>query len=149
MDPYTKDIIEVIAWIAIALGFIGSIVALSINVRVFRLHRQSVQLDLYKGIMEACTRVAASPPDKNKEEDVRIWFRHMFNVLEFMAFCANRDYLSDGMKFFFHETCKEITKEMPEGNKSLLQALRKMATGSVYKELRTFHPDLPVFLANE
>ena len=120
MDTYTKDVIEVAAWIAIALGVFGSIVALAFSIRATNLQKDALQVSVFNDITARIDKLHAKRPslkDEEQKEQIPLWSDLTLNTLEHFAFFARMGYLKpemvDHCQSIVIGICDDINEKLP------------------------------------
>lgn len=121
MDPYTKDVIEVAAWIAIALGFGGSIVALVYNIKAtnqerhaLELQRDALRTNIYLQTTGRINELVEKFPTTTENEKIDRDILILLGSFENFAFYDNQGYFTRAMTNQYLGTIYMVTKQMKE-----------------------------------
>ncbi|MCP4365557.1 MAG: hypothetical protein GY800_09710 [Planctomycetes bacterium] len=101
MDPNTKDIIEVIAWTAIAAGFVASTVTLYLNSRAVRLQGDALQTSVFCSIAERYDHLMGVVAGRNIPDAGLKTAKELLGFYERLAFWANHGHLKGDMEEYF------------------------------------------------
>lgn len=119
MDPYTKDIIEVSAWIAIALGFGGSIVALVYNIKAtnqerhaLNLQRDALRTNIYLQTTGRINELVEKSPTATEDQKIDRANLMLLGAFENFAFYDNQGYFTTAMTNQYLGTIYKITEDM-------------------------------------
>lgn len=94
-----KEIIEMIANIAVAGGFLFSATVIGLNIRSLRLQKVSLQADLFHKISAEINSIINEQKEVEDKGDkfVENWYERLLDAFEYFAFFANRKLISKDM----------------------------------------------------
>jgi len=98
-------LIEMIANIAVALGFIIASIVILINIRSLKLQRSSFQADLFHKISTEINKIVKEQKGVEEQgaEYIENWYERLIDAFEYFAFFANRKLLSKDMTKYYKE----------------------------------------------
>ena len=143
-----KELIEMVANIAVAIAVVFSAVALIINACAFRLNRKEFRNDLFHKISQQISSIMDEQTDceaKGKRA-IENWLERVFNSLEYFAYFANRGSFTPEMENYYKPTLisccdyiqsKEFSgllKRFQSGSKIELCEIRKLYRQLMDKE---------------
>lgn len=144
MTMPTKDKIEIVAWIAIAVAAYISLVTLILNIQTLNQQREAQQISIFNGLVERMDNLADNLATMTMDRDTLAKFdMRMLSTLNQFAFYANRGFLSQDMvnsrTLYMIERSEHMAEEWPE----VVEALR--AAVSAKEEEAVLFPDLGLF----
>lgn len=140
-----KEVINMIANIAIALALIVSIIVLSLNIGAFRRQKRGSQAEIFHNISNEINLLMAEQNQHEKAGTVKNWLERLMLCFEYFAFFANRDHLSKDMSEYYVLAIesysdyiityyKKLAREFKEGEKGEYSELAKYYRKYLKKE---------------
>lgn len=137
-----KEAIEVYAQVGTMIAVIVATVALFLNLRAFKLQRDSLQANLFNEVTKRINELLDKEPYQDDKVELRNWYERLFNAFEYFAFYANSCHLTSNMKSYYHSFiggyCERLKQECPE----LIEEFKKGPTDK-FSELRKYYKGLP------
>ncbi len=134
-----REVIDMIANIAVALGMLVSAFVIIWNIRSLRLQKMSIQAALFHNISSEITLIVKEQKSAEIKGDEHIenWYELLLGKLEYFAFFANRKLISKDMSDYYISTvityCDAATT-YPELKKEL-----KSRKGKEFCELERYY----------
>ena len=133
-------LIEMIANIAVALGFIISSIVILINIRSLKLQRSSFQADLFHKISTEINIIVKEQKIVEEEgaEHIENWYERLLDAFEYFAFFANRKLLSKDMTEYYKEALILYCDKAAAHSKGLKSKL-KAREENQFREIKEYY----------
>ncbi|MHC4278136.1 MAG: hypothetical protein ACYSTI_12555 [Planctomycetota bacterium] len=123
----------------------AGIYSIILHLKTFKLQRYNLQVHLFNELSKRINEPVGNEPYQSEKEELEHGYIRLYSAFEYLAFYANRNFLSPEMKSYYKSFIEGYNLRIKKESISAIKYFKKQKKQQpdLFSELRKYVKDLP------